>query len=199
MTAWAYWLSLSSRLQDRTAPLAAAEFNESVRQAVTAIDARGDDPGVIAIARAVRLTAEESHWQAAVLWRQIIEDGTFADSLKRLAKAVVEQRRRAAEQRSRVKQTDKVSRSSSYLQETATSVRRSLSKSGKPLSKTHFMSEMIAALGSQRKAFEKGETVNWPWVNAEGRSQPCPRSALFDFVEGLFPRESSPAPALEQS
>jgi hypothetical protein len=193
VTAWAYWLGLGKRLQDPKAPQPATEFNESVRQAIVAIDARTDDPGLISIARALRLTSEERFYEAAVLWRQIVEDGMFVEYLKRMAKEVVGQRRKVAEEKSKSAPTDKASRSSHFLQEVAASVRRGLSKHGKPLTKTTFMSEMIAALGTRRKAFEKGEKVNWPWVSADGHSQPCPRNALFELVDGVFPRDRETA------
>jgi hypothetical protein len=180
---WAYWLAIGKRLYERTT--APEELTDRLRRTVIAIDSNTSNPGVIAIARALRLTGAGKLREAAPLWRQMVEERTFVDSLKLMAEEIITLRRRKAESRG-ASRADQGQRTAHFMHEAALRAHSSLSRQGKPANKSTFLSEMIAVLGSERRAFEEGVSVEWPWVSAEGKSQPCPRAALFEFVETQF-------------
>jgi hypothetical protein len=185
ITCWGYWLAIGKRLYDRTT--AADELADRLRRTAVAVDSHTSNPGVIAIARALRLTGEGKLRDAAPLWRQMIEERTFVDDFKRMAEEVMTLRRRKAEARTPgAPRADQSLRTAHFMHEAGQRAHSSLSRQGKPTTKSTFLSEMVAVLGSERKAFEQGEDIDWPWVSAEGKSRPCPRAALFEFVETQF-------------
>jgi hypothetical protein len=181
---WGYWLAIGKRLYNRTT--APDELADRLRRTVIALDTHTSNPGVIAIARALRLTGEGRLRDAAPLWRQMIEEQTFVDDLKRMAEEIMTLRRAKAEIRNGAPRADQGQRTAHFMHAAGLRAHSSLSRQGKPATKSTFLSEMIAVLGSDRKAFEQGQEVDWPWVSAEGKSQACPRAVLFEFVESQF-------------
>jgi len=192
--AWGYWQAFNSRLQNQFPP--PREFLERLRLATIGLETRFNDVERIPLARALSLTAQEKYAAAAPLLRQIIEKGAFTEALRRLALAGITAKRKTLEGKRKGGRSPKNRIAKRYLDDIAAAARLALKSAGQPVTKDSLSSQMQEMLDIQRVAFDRGRVLKWPWKAIDGKSRPCPRQTLSDFLRRIAiqtPRAKSPA------
>jgi len=182
-----YWSILNASRYQVEWPMP-AQTKERHRLATIGLESHVNDAKHLPIAKALSLTAQLRYRDGAILWRQIIDEGSVLERLNTIARKWHE--REAALERGRLRAGNTNTRdgtrrprgSMRALIELGKVVFSNMKKGKEPLTRELFIKRFDEALEKNHQKAVDGSLAGWPFKDKSGRPVKCPRSTKSNYL-----------------